>query len=103
LAYSSDIVFQASSYWQVIQTSTDPSQRFSAPFNAGNYRQAQTCYISQNTTQRNCNIITGSYQFRRNESSHDLDSQSVKVKTLITLDVPFLSTRLKLGHFAATL
>jgi hypothetical protein len=26
-------------------------------------------------TQRKCNVITGSYQFRRNQSSHDLDSQ----------------------------
>ncbi len=35
-------------------------------------------------TQRKCNVITGSYQFRRNESSLDLDSQSIKMKTLAT-------------------
>jgi hypothetical protein len=35
------------------------------------------------TTQRKCNVITGLYQSRRNESSHDLDSQSVKIKTLV--------------------
>ncbi len=29
----------------VLFTSTDPSQQFSAPFKAGNSRQAQTCYI----------------------------------------------------------
>jgi hypothetical protein len=34
-------------------------------------------------TQRKYNITTGSYQFRRNESSHDLDSQNIKVKMLI--------------------
>ncbi len=28
-------------------TSTDPSQQFSAPFKAGNSRQAQTCCIPQ--------------------------------------------------------
>ncbi len=31
-------------YWQVLQTSTDPDQQFSAPFKAGNSRQVQTCY-----------------------------------------------------------
>ncbi len=35
-------------------------------------------------TQRKCTVLTGSYQFRRNESSDDLDLQSVEVKTLIT-------------------
>ncbi len=29
-----------------IYSSTDPSQQFSAPFKAGNSRQAQTCYTS---------------------------------------------------------
>ncbi len=41
-------------------------------------------------TQRKCIVITGSYQFRRNESSHDLDSQSVEVKMLVALGMPFL-------------
>ncbi len=40
-----NIVFQASVYSQVILKSTDPSQQFSAPFKAGNSRQAQACYI----------------------------------------------------------
>ena len=47
MAGSSNVVFQASSYWQVLKTSTDPCQQFSAPFKAGNSRQVQTCYISQ--------------------------------------------------------
>jgi hypothetical protein len=34
------------------------------------------------TTQRNNNVITGSYQFRRNEGSDDLDSQNFKLKML---------------------
>jgi hypothetical protein len=34
-------------------------------------------------TQRKCTVKTGSHQFRRNESSRDLDSKSIKVKTLI--------------------
>ncbi len=38
--------------WQVLQTSTDPSQQFSAPFKAGNSIQVQTCYKPQNATQR---------------------------------------------------
>jgi len=45
LAGSSNIVFQALGYSQVLYTSTDPSQKFSAPFKAGNSRQVQTCYI----------------------------------------------------------
>ncbi len=61
-----------------------PHQQFAAPFKAGNSRQVQTYYIPQNTTQRNCNIISGSYQLRRNGSSHDLEPQSVDVKKLPT-------------------
>ncbi len=38
----------ASSYLQVIFTSTDPCQQIKAPFKAGKSRQAQTCYISYN-------------------------------------------------------
>ncbi len=34
-------------------------------------------------TQRKCTVVTGSDHFRRNESSHDLDSQRIKVKMLI--------------------
>ncbi len=49
-------------------------KQFSAPFKAGNSRQAQTCNNPQTATQRKCNIKTGFYQFRRNESSHGLDS-----------------------------
>ena len=32
----------------------------------------------------NCNIITGSYQLRRNGSSHDLEPQSINTKMLTT-------------------
>ncbi len=39
-------------YWQVLQTSTDPDQQFSAPFKARNSRQVQTCYKSMVQTQR---------------------------------------------------
>jgi hypothetical protein len=35
-------------------------------------------------TQRKCNITTGSYYFRRNESSHDFDSPRVELKMLVT-------------------
>jgi len=46
-------LFTAFQSWlQVLQTSTGPSQQFSAPFKAGNSRQVQTCYKPQNTTQR---------------------------------------------------
>ncbi len=36
----------------------------------------------KNTTQRNCNIITGSYQLRRNGNSHDLEPPSIDIKLL---------------------
>jgi hypothetical protein len=49
------------------------------------------------TTQRK-HFITGLYQFRRNESSHELDSQSIKAKTLVaSFDVT------KLRRFVVTL
>ncbi len=39
----------------------DPSQQFSAPFKAGNFRQIQTCYISQEyNTKKLQYILTGS-------------------------------------------
>jgi hypothetical protein len=34
------------------KTSNDPSQQFSAPFKAGNYRQVQTCYKPTAQAQR---------------------------------------------------
>ena len=51
-------------------------------------------------TQRKCNVITGSYQFRRNESSHDLDSQSIKVKMLVALGTPFPSMLLMFHRYS---
>jgi len=45
-------IYSFQSWCQVLQTSTDPSLQFSAPFKSGNSRQVQTCYKPQNTTQR---------------------------------------------------
>ncbi len=53
-------------------------------------------------TQRKCHVVTGSYQFRRNESSHDLDSQCVKMKMLVTQVCHSLDAT-KLQCFAVTL
>jgi hypothetical protein len=36
----------------------------------------------KNTTQRNYKIITGSYQLRRNGSSHDIEPQSINAMML---------------------
>ena len=41
------LFYLASSCLHVLKTSTDHSQQLSAPFKAGNSRQFQTCYISQ--------------------------------------------------------
>ena len=60
----------------------DPSQQFSAPFKAGNSRQVQTCYKIQNTAQRKLATLSGSYQFRRNGSSPNLEPQSMDVMML---------------------
>ncbi len=38
------LLFNLQCCWQVLQTSTDPEQQFTAPFKAGNSRQVQTCY-----------------------------------------------------------
>ncbi len=40
--------------------------------------------VTFHATQRKCNVVTGSYQFRRNESSNDFDSQSIKINMFIT-------------------
>jgi hypothetical protein len=61
--------------------STD-SQQFSAPFKAGNFKQLQTCYKPQNTTQRKLATLSGSYQFRRNGSSHGLEPQCIDIMML---------------------
>ncbi len=66
---------------QVLQTSTDPSQQFSAPFKAENSRQVQTCCKPQNTTQRKL-TFSSLHQYRRNWSSHDLETQTINVTTL---------------------
>ena len=73
------IVFQASSYSQVLLTSTDLSQQFSAPFKAGNSRQAQTCNISQEYNTKKTQCQTGSNSFRTNGRSRDLEPQSVDI------------------------
>jgi hypothetical protein len=69
----------------MLLTCADHSQQFSAPFKAGNSRQVQTCYISQEYDKKNYNIIVGSYQLRRNGSSHDLEPHSVDVMLLAAL------------------
>jgi hypothetical protein len=69
-------------YWQVLETSTNLCQQFSVPFRARYSRKVQTCYKPQNTIQRKLATLSGSYQFRRNRSSHDLEPQSVDVMTI---------------------
>jgi hypothetical protein len=55
----------------------------------------------KNTIQRKHNILTGSFSFRRNVSSHDLEPQSIAVTKLAALSVPTFSfsTQPKHWHF----
>ncbi len=70
---SSNTLFQLRVAYKSYRQVMTPCRQFSALFKAGNSRQAQACNISQMATQRKCNIRTGSYKFKRNTSSHDLD------------------------------
>ncbi len=76
------LLFSFQCCWQVLQTSTDPSQQFSAPFKAGNSRQVQTCYKPQKYFTKETATFSSSYRYRRNRSSHDLEPQSINALTL---------------------
>jgi hypothetical protein len=52
LGFTISLLYNLQCYSQVLQTSTDPDQQFSAPFKAGNFRQVQTCYKPMVQTQR---------------------------------------------------
>ncbi len=69
--------------WQVLQTSTDPSQQFSALFKAGNSRQVQTCY-KPNSNTKETTTFSSLHRYRRNGSSHDLETLSINTTTLAT-------------------
>ncbi len=80
MAWSSDIVFQIYMSYRQVLTSVNNSQLL---LKVEILDKLRLVTFHTTATQRKCNVITGSYQFRRNESAHDLDSQSVKMKTLI--------------------
>ncbi len=69
-------------YWQVLQTSTDLDQQFSAPFKAGNSRQVQTCYKTNGSNTKETATFSSLQRYRRNGSSHDLEALSVNSTTL---------------------
>ena len=75
-------IFQASSWLQVIKTSTDPYHKFSAPFKAGNSRQAQTCNILQKYNTKEIQLFNWFNLDRRNVHSIDLEPQSFDVAML---------------------
>jgi hypothetical protein len=77
-----NIIFQASSWLQVIKTSIDPYHKFSAPFKAGNSRQAQTCWIFTRYNTKETQHFNWFNLDRRNWSSHDLEPQSIDVTML---------------------
>ncbi len=83
MACSSDIVFQLQvldkSHRQVLTPVTNSQLILKLEI----LDKLRLVTFHTTATQRKCDFITGSYQFRRNESSHDLDSQSVKMKTLV--------------------
>ncbi len=96
------LLYSLQCWWQVLQTSSDPDQQFSAPFKAGNSRQGQTCYKPMVQTQRKL-IFSSLHRYRRNGSSHDLETLSTNSMTLAALCVQAFSLwwRLSCGIFIA--
>jgi hypothetical protein len=83
MACSSDIVFQLQvidKLYRQVLTPVNNSQLLSKLEILDKLRLVTFHTMA---TQRKCNVIIGSYQFRRNDSYHELDSQSIKMKTLI--------------------
>jgi len=91
LACSSDIVFQLQVIHKLYRQVLIPVNNSQLLLKLEILDKLRLVTFHTMATQRKCTVITGSYQFRRNESSHDLDSQSIKVKMLVALGVPFLS------------
>ncbi len=83
LARSSDIVFQLQVIYKSCRQVLTPVNNSQLLLELEILDKLRLVTLHTTAAQRNCNIITGWYQFRRNESSHDLDSQSVKMNTLI--------------------
>ncbi len=73
--------------WQVLQTSTDRDQKFSANFKAGNSRQVQTSYKPTIQTKETA-TFSNLHQYRRNGSSHDLETLSALCMQAFTLLLP---------------
>jgi hypothetical protein len=83
LASSSDIVFQLQVFYKSYRQVLTPANNSQLLLKLEILDKLSLVTFHTMATQRKCSIGTGSYQFRRNESSHDLDSQSIKMKKLI--------------------
>jgi len=66
----------------VLLTSTEPTQQFSAPFKAVNSRQVQTCYKPQKYNTKETATFSSLHRYRRNVSSHDLETPSIDIMPL---------------------
>jgi len=71
--------------WQVLQTSTDLKQQFSAPFKAGNSRQVQTCYKPTVQETKKTATFSSLLQCGRNRSFVDLEPLRVDTTMLAAL------------------
>jgi hypothetical protein len=83
LACSSDIVFQLQVIDKLYRQVLTPVNNSQLLLNMEILDKLRIVTFHTMATQRKCNVIIGSDQFRRNETSHDLDSQSIKMKTPI--------------------
>jgi hypothetical protein len=82
-ACSSDIVFQLQVIYKSYRQVPIPVNNSQLFLKLKILDKLRLVTFHKMATQRKCNIITGWYQFRRNESSHDLDSKSIEMKMLV--------------------
>ncbi len=82
-------------------TSTDPDQPFSAHFKAGDYRLVSDLLQTNGSNTKETATFSSLHQYRRNGSSHDLETLSVDAMMLATLHMQTFSLLAmhKLSHF----
>ncbi len=83
MACSSDIVFQLQVNYKSYKQVLTPVNNSQLLLKLEILDKLKLVTFHTMATQRKCDVTTGSYQFRRNESSPDLDSQSIEIKMLI--------------------
>ena len=97
------LLFNLQCCWQVLRTSTDLEQQFSATFKHGNSWQVQTCYKPMVQRQRKTATFSSLLWYRRNRSFNDLEPLRINTTMLAALHAQAFSLGdAKLLHFVLT-